>query len=156
MAVDRPYSSVTPVRVGGLCCLSGTLPECARLGAQPLGIRVLGQGPTPSTEAPTPWAPGVGPQGALGLKGSSGAWGASGDRTAQGEAWQEGGPSAGILGNPLGQYPQGALHSAAKQLAFRESLWGEGREDCGGSQASPGLGPHLKGLPEEGLGVHRQ
>ena len=67
------------------------------------------------------------------------------------------GRAAGILGNPLGQYPQGALHSAGKQPAFQESLWGGGREDCGGSQASPGLGPHFKGLPGVGgLGVHRQ
>ena len=95
-------------------------------GLSLLGLEVLGRHLTPSTEAPTLWDPGVRPQGTLGLKGSSGVWGVYvvGGRTAQGEAWQVDGQNAGVQGNPLGRYTQGALHSARKQPAFQESLWG--------------------------------
>lgn len=85
-------------------------------GLSLLGLKVLGQHLTPSTEAPTLWDPGVGPQGTLGLKGSSGVWGVRvvGGRTAQGEAWQVDGRNAGVQGNPLEPYNKGTLHSVRK------------------------------------------
>ena len=160
MALDRPFSSVTLVEVGGLCCLSGPPQSVQSWGLSLLGLEVLGQHLTPSTEAPTLWDPRVGPQGTLGLKGSSGVWGVYvvGGTTAQGEAWQVDGQNAGVQGNPLGQYTQGALHSARKQPAFQELLWGGEQGGLWGGQASPGLGPHFKCLSwwGVGLGVCRQ
>lgn len=127
-------------------------------GLSLLGLEVLGQRLTPSTEAPTLWDLGVGPQGTLGLKGSLGVWGvhAARGRTAQGDAWQMAGRNAGIQGNLLGQYTQGALHSVREQPAFQESLCGgRGREDCWGDARKPRAGFPLQGSPpgRVGLGV---
>ena len=126
-------------------------------GLSLLGLEVLGQRLTPSTEAPRLWDLGVGPQGTLGLKGSLGVWGVhvARGRTAQGNAWQMDGRNAGIRGNLPGQYTQGALHSVREQPAFQESLcvWRGRREACWGDASKPRAGFPLQGSPPRGLGL---
>lgn len=89
--VVHPYVPCTGA--GGLCCLSGSLPHCARLGAQPLGTGGAESGSDPLHRgAHSLGSSGEGPRGALGLKGFSGVSGGPRGRNAQ---------AAGSPGLPL-------------------------------------------------------
>lgn len=57
------------------------------------------------------------------------------------------GRKAGILGNPLGQLPQGSLCSAGKQPAFQESASGWGQGGMLGEPSKLRAGSPLQGPP---------